>query len=542
MEKKTKNKMKKDIKYQIIFAGPAGSGPNFIANLFSELLNGKGYYVFNMRNYSSLIRGGNNFNVLTFSNKRISSNESKSDILVALDEKSIKIHKNNLKKDSFILSSKNKQKNIYFLGQLVKYFGLEFFDLQKQLKVLGKKYEDNLSKAKQGYESIKTSKFDLRCNEDNNLNKNNNNNLDNKNNNLNNNNNKNNLYSEDGSQGVSQGALKSGLDLYYAYPMTPATPVLVELAQATLNKNAKHKTVELENEIAVANAGVGSCISGKKTMVGTSGGGFDLMSETLSLCGMAGIPLIFYLAMRKGPSTGVATYTTQEDLKMALGTGHGEFPRIVVSPGNPLEAEEVTNQMFYLCQKFSTPGIILSDKHLAESYYTLDKKSELIKVPQVMKLKRYNSYEQNPKTGSATENPGIIKNNTEERFLKINKISSEIKNKKFAQYKIYGNKNSKNVIISWGSNQGAILDSIKNLKDICFISLIYLEPFPSEIKKYLEKARNILVIENSRTCYIADLIKQKIGFEIPEKNKILRYDSRAFLSDELNKEIKKRLN
>jgi 2-oxoglutarate ferredoxin oxidoreductase subunit alpha len=59
-----------------------------------------------------------------------------------------------------------------------------------------------------------------------------------------------------------------------------------------------------------------------------------------------------YLCQRPGPATGLATYTAQGDLNLALYSGHGEFNRIVLAPGNPLEAEELTNQAFYLSQNF----------------------------------------------------------------------------------------------------------------------------------------------------------------------------------------------
>ncbi len=322
--------------------------------------------------------------------------------------------------------------------------------------------------------------------------------------------------------------------------MTPATPVLVELAQATLDKNSKHKTIELENEISVANAGVGSSIVGKKVMVGTAGGGFDLMSETLSLCGIAEVPLVFYLAQRPGPGTGVATYTSQGDLKIALNAGHGEFQRIVLAPGNPKEAKELTNQAFYLSQRLQSPSIILSDKHLGESYFTSTQNPSFIKIPNSTKLKRYNSYEQDPKTGSATEDPEIVKKEVEKRLEKKTFLEKEIQIQKFPTHKFYGNKDSKHTIISWGSTQGAILDTMNNL-DCKFIQILYLEPFPKEILNELKTSKKVLLVENNSTGLLGELIKQQTGFDIPKENKILRYDGRPFLSDQLNDEMKKRL-
>jgi len=240
--------------------------------------------------------------------------------------------------------------------------------------------------------------------------------------------------------------------------------------------------------------------------------------------------------MRPGPATGVATYTSQGDLKLALNSGHGEFNRIVLIPGDPKECEEITNQAFFLSHKFKTPSIILSDKHLSESIYSITEKPSFIKAESKTSLERYNSYEKD-KEGSATENPEIIKNNIEERL----KIKKEIvrEAKKIPQYKLYGDKNAKNIIISCGSTKGAIIDSIKELNNVFFLQLLYLEPFP-DIEEMI-KDRNVLIIENNSTAQLADIIQCNTQIKIQEKNKILRYDGRPFFHDELKEEIKRRL-
>lgn len=504
------------MRLNILFGGQAGQGPNILTHVLAEALVKQGYYVFYSRDYQSLIRGGHNFNVLTVSDKPTHSNDSKINIIIALDENTEKLHKKDLAQGGIILSGKNP--NMYFAGKLFKILGLDFKLLDEQLKKL-KRYEDNSKAAKQGYEESKAEiklptpksvprdifkKMSTRG--------------------------KSHIL-QNGSQTIAQGAIKSGLDLYYAYPMTPATTVLNELAQAAVKGN--FKTMELENEIAVVNAGVGSAITGAKTMVGTSGGGFDLMTEGLSLCGVAGVPLVFYLSQRPGPGTGVATYTAQGDLKMALNAGHGEFNRIVLAPGTPEEAEELTNQAFYLSQKFQTPSIIISDKHLGESFYSVTEKADVIKVPSLTKFGRYNSYEVDA-IGSATEDAEIVKRNIEARLKVKEQIAKEAS--KFKQYKIYGKKNSKNIIVAWGSTKGAILDAVKDL-DVCYLQILYMKPFP-DIKKLLE-GKKVILVENNATGQLGDLIKEKTGVEIKEK--ILRFDGRPFLADELREEIRGRL-
>jgi 2-oxoglutarate ferredoxin oxidoreductase subunit alpha len=333
-----------------------------------------------------------------------------------------------------------------------------------------------------------------------------------------------------GNQGISEGAIKSGLDVYYAYPMTPATNVISELAKKQIENNIL--VLEMESEIGVINSAIGSAITGAKAMVGTSGGGFDLMTEALSLSGMAEVPLVIYLSSRPGPSTGLATYTAQGDLSLALHAGHGEFNRIVLAPGDPKEAEELTSQAFYFSQKFKIPAIILSDKHLAESFYTFEEKPVITASKKTTSIKRYNSYEED-EFGSATEDAETIKKNVNKRI----KIGKEIEKEaeKFKQYSVYGKEDSENVVVSFGSTKGAIIDAIKEL-DCAFVQILYLEPFQKEVKKYLKK-KNVILVENNATGQLGKLIAEKTGIIIPDSSKILRFDGRPFLADELKKKF-----
>jgi len=233
----------------IIFGGKAGQGTNILTHILGEILVKEGHYVFYSRDYQSLIRGGHNFNILTFSKNPCYSNDSKAEILVALDKETLKIHKKDLKKDALILTGE--YPNMYFAGRLVEILGLNFKTLENELRKLKKRFQENLKEAKKGYDDAEKHLTLPKAS-------------------------KKKFYFENGNQGISEGAIKSGLDLYYAYPMTPATSVLTELAQKQIKNN--FSTIELENELAVINAGIGSAITGKKTMVGTSGGGFDLMT------------------------------------------------------------------------------------------------------------------------------------------------------------------------------------------------------------------------------------------------------------------------
>jgi 2-oxoglutarate/2-oxoacid ferredoxin oxidoreductase subunit alpha len=448
------------MRFNIIIGGKAGQGINKFSEIISNTLIDYGYFVFNYRDYPSIIRGGHNFNVLSVSDKIIESHESKGDFLISLDENTKKIHKDELKKEGIILDYKDYNKygrnlNVALSAVLVKILGIpkEVFLKEIESQFKGKtNYKTAVEVALECYES-QESKMNLKK-------------LDNK------------ITLTTGSKAVALGAVNSKLDLYIAYPMTPATNALHELAG--MQEKYGHMVFQGENEISVANMAIGASFAGARTMVGTSGGGFDLMSETLSLQGISEIPMTVYLASRVGPGTGVPTYTSQCDLDIALRAGHGEFPRIVIAPGNPKESIEKTNEILYLSNKYNMLGVLLGDKHLAESEFChVGKPNPPLKVKinnplpgQKGVVAKGSSYEQN-KYGLTTESAELTLKNNDLRTKKYEEMKKEVK-EKFEMYKIHGKRNSKNLVIGWGSTRGAIVDAIKE-EDFKFLQVLYFK-------------------------------------------------------------------
>ena len=504
------------MRYNILIGGKAGQGPNALADIVSEGIIARGWYVFNSREYPSVIRGGHNYNTVSLSEDPIASNHDGVDILVSLDENTEKLHKSSLNKKAIVLKPVAGKGNMFFAGALFKIFNLDFNILERKLAKM-RNYELNLRDARQGYSSekreIKIEKIIQ----------------------------KEPLTFKSGSETVALAAVKSGLDYYYSYPMTPATPAAAEIAQLMMQKtlNPKHIAIELESEIGVINATIGSSMVGAKAMCGSSGGGFDLMTESLSLAGQAEVPIVIYLCQRPGPSTGLATYTGQADLNCARYAGHGEFSRVVLTPGDAKECINATNEAFYLSEKFRIPTIVLSDKHVAESKYTFIDNVKIIESPKaITEPERFNSYEHDAK-GIATEDVKIINKNFERRLEKQKEIEKECS--KLQHFKIHGNKNSKNVVVGWGSTKGAILDAITYGELDCkFVQILCVEPFPKKIKEEIEKASKIIVVENNATSPLSSLISEKTGIFIDDKNKILKYDGRAFTSCEVEEELGKR--
>jgi len=505
------------MRLNILIGGKAGQGINKVSGIIAETLVKNGYYIFNYRDYPSIIRGGNNFNIVSISDRPIASHESAIDVVIALDEDTIKIHKSSLKKDGLILAYKDfsglgLNTNVALAGSLIKVLG---FDNKVLASVVKAKIKNKLSvdALTEGYNK-QTSKFNLKV--------------------LNNQ-----ISILSGSSAIAKGAINSKIDMYFAYPMTPATGVSEMLAKDQLKNNCL--VFQPEGEISAINMALGASFSGARTMVGTSGGGYDLMSEGLSLQGMSQIPLVVYLASRPGPATGLPTYSMQGDLEIALRSGHGEFPRIVVAPGDPDEAMEKVNEAFYLSEKFGALSILLSDKHLAKSEFSIFSKNKktlpvvvkrLIPGQGVVKVSGYES----DADGLATEDPKIAIKNADNRLKKYQAIKKECQ--KLEMIKIYGKADSKNLVIGWGSTKGAIVDAIDG-EDFKFLQVLYMMPMSNQIKSEILAAKNVILVETNLTGQLGRLIREKTGLKIEKR--ILKYDGRPFKSDELKQELLNKL-
>jgi 2-oxoglutarate/2-oxoacid ferredoxin oxidoreductase subunit alpha len=495
----------------ILIGGEAGQGINKVSEIVSNVLGKHGYFTFNYRDYPSLIRGGHNFNVLSISEEQIESHKTEIDIIVALDKKTTSLHKEFLKKGGTSITFEKFKKegrnlNVALAGSLIKILGIPLSELENEIKSQFEKSEDALVAAKKGFDS-QEEKYSLKK-----------------------------LKKEikvlSGSEAVAIGARNSGLDIYIAYPMTPSTNAMHELAKDQLENNLM--VFQAENEIGVINMALGSSFAGAKTMIGTSGGGFDLMGEALSLQGISEIPLTVYLASRPGPGTGVPTYTAQADLDVALRAGHGEFPRFVIAPSNALETIEKTSEALFLSEKFKTLSIILGDKHLAESEFSSDRspsKTQKFKITRKVpgsSTVKASSYEIDD-FGNSTESAELTEKNTDARVEKYEK-SKEFIEENLEMIKIHGDKESRNLIVGWGSTSGAIKDAIKDL-DAKFLQVIYMKPLSNKIKKEMEEAENIILVECNVTGQLGRLLREKTGIKI--ENRLLKYNGRPFHSDEL---------
>ncbi|MDO9066864.1 MAG: 2-oxoacid:acceptor oxidoreductase subunit alpha, partial [Deltaproteobacteria bacterium] len=375
----------------ITIAGAAGQGMQTISYTLAKALTRQGYHVHCYQDLMSRVRGGHNFAVLRISDRPVGSLSERSNILIALNGESIDIHSPGMVEGGVVVfDEKIKDEEIInrngglnlFPVPLEKLaleaaqskimvnaaacgvcFSLMEYDFDVLADTLGDLFdrkgdlivEANIRAARAGYDHAERE-FKGVC-----------------------------PYCTlhrkastnpgkmllTGSEAAGFGSLVSGLQFLSAYPMSPSTGIM-EYCAAKQKEVSGLLVEQAEDEISAVNMAIGASVAGVRAMTCTSGGGFALMTEGLSLAGMTEVPLVVFIAQRPGPATGFPTRTEQGDLLFALYGGHGEFARAILSPGDAEETVYAMQQAFNLADRYQTPVIVLGDQNLNDSFWTVD--------------------------------------------------------------------------------------------------------------------------------------------------------------------------
>ena len=145
-----------------------------------------------------------------------------------------------------------------------------------------------------------------------------------------------------------------------------------------------------------------------------------------------------------------------------------------------------------------------------------------------------NSYEHD-EYGLTVDDPNLIERMQNKRLRKFKEMKKEVE--KLESVKIYGNKKSKKAIIAWGSSKGPVKEAAEKL-GIKMIQPIFLQPFP---EKQMEKAlKGVNKIFLAETNGLGQLEKVLNCYGIKVDEKILKYNARPFLPEEIEKFILKK--
>ncbi len=559
--------------------GEAGFGIMASGTMLARAMSRGGYHVFATNEYPSLIRGGHNVVTMRIATSAFHALNLGVHILVALNKETVEFHKDELSTGAIVVFDPQDHawqatdfpkkaelvaiplrqmvaskavdpvmRNTITLGATIALLGKPFEALSTvisdQFKRKGQEVVDaNVSIAKLGYDHIK-EKFPnltgVALSEGNENGR---------------------KLLVNGSEAIGIGAVRAGLKFAAIYPMTPINSLITYLADHTKQFGLVYK--QPEDEIAGINMAIGASVAGVRSMVATSGGGFALMVEGLSLAGMIEVPLVIDMGMRVGPATGMPTYTEQGELQFLIHAGHGEFPRIILAPGDAAEAYALTIEAFNLADQFQVPVFVLTDKYLNESQWCVPA-SEFQKEVVIDRGKLVITSDEGFKRYDLTASDGIsprsvpgMKNGlywansyehdevghvTEKAAGRAAMVDKRLK-KQAAIEKIakpptvYGNLDAPISFVTWGSTKGPVLEAIQNSKfkiqneTVNIIHFSWVYPFPSAVAALLAGKKRIIDVEQNATGQLAALIREHTGIEITEK--LLKYDGRPFFPEEI---------
>jgi len=562
----------------IVLCGQAGQGIQTVEYLLTRIFTLAHYNVFATKEYMSRIRGGINSTEIQISSGPVRASLDRIDILVPLNKGAVQHVEKRISPDTVILAEKenlggefNQDRcscidipfnkiateignkvyaNIVAVGTITGLFGIDPQTVNGYLKQFfaakgDKVIQENTQAANAGHkiaiDLVTSGKIRSDISKD--------------------------PAVQDqillsGTEALALGAIAGGCNFISAYPMTPSTGVLVFLA--THAKDFGIIAEQAEDEIAAINMAIGAWYAGARAMVSTSGGGFALMTEGLSLAAMLELPIVINLGQRPGPATGLPTRTEQADLELALYAGHGEFPRIILAPGKIEDAFYLTQKAFNLADKYQVPVFILTDQYFMDSYYnihSLDLSNIKVERHIVKTQKGYKRYELTENGVSPRGVPGwgeglvVVdsdEHDTEGHITEDLDLRTKMVNKRLRKFELLKNEiippelvgpeDYKNLVVCWGSTYNVVNEAVKNLDrdDAALLHFKQVYPLHETTVDYLKKAGNTIIVENNATSQLAKLIKLNTGIDI--KKKILKYSGLSFYAEELTEKLKGLLN
>lgn len=539
----------------ILLGGEAGAGLVTVGTLLAKALTRLGFSIVVNQSYMSRIRGGHNTFVVRYANSEINATVESIDILVAFDALTMDVHKHDLTPDGLVIAdaalgltcpacisvpfaelAPKRQENVAALGVLGAILALpidvvtkatdDFFSEKDSSAeaanrdALAKAYEwaRNLQQNKLlPLELPKTPPKRIMMN---------------------------------GNDAIALGAMSAGVKFCSFYPMTPATTIPQTLAHYAERMGLVVE--QAEDEIAAINMAVGASFAGAPAMTATSGGGFALMVEGVSLAGMTETPVVIVVGQRPGPATGLPTRTEQADLEFVLHAGHGEFPRAIFAPGSVEECFYLTRKAFMLAERFQLPVFILTDQFLADSYRAVAP-FDLVNLPPVRAGSEYIStvapyrrYEptesgvsprllpgasghlvvadsdEHTADGHLTEDLVVRREMVEKRLRKMTGLKEQV----LPPYS-QGPMPADILLVTWGSSRGACMEAADelNARGIKTALLHFYQVWPLIPEQFLpdfEKAKRVVIVESNATGQLARVIRSISGYEIKES--VLRYD------------------
>jgi len=559
------------IDFNILIGGAAGQGVHAITLPLAKTLVRQGCWVLFVQSYESRIRGGHLFNKIRVSDRPLLASREGVDLLVALNQETVRLHQDELAPDGVLIYDSAKVKELptqglklaldpdtllpekkaaeiavnagasgALLGLLkvplepLMQLLLEAF-LAKGAEVVGW----NHKAAAAGYRlgaalghghSLAGIAMPAQP-----------------------------RLLISGHEALALGALAAGLQFLSGYPMTPWSSVLNAVGQRAARWGVVVE--QAEDEIAAINMALGASFAGVRALTGSSGGGFSLMVEALGLAGCSETPLVIVEAQRPGPSTGLPTRTSQGDLSFVLSAGQDDFPRVVLAPGTPAQGFALAARAFNLADRYQLPVFLLTDQYFADTNFT----HEVTDFPESVQIDRalllgpgdgtYERYaftpdgisprllpgfgpelvvgdsDEHTPDGHLTEDLKVRVQMHDKRLRKLKKLVTELNG-----ITTYGPDDAPLALACWGSSLGPVQEAVARLNEAKtparMVHLSELWPFPAAaVAAALKGSKKLVMVEMNATGQANRLLRQETG--LTADHLVLKYDGTPFTPEDI---------
>jgi 2-oxoglutarate ferredoxin oxidoreductase subunit alpha len=550
--------------FNILIGGEAGQGLKTVDNILGKILFREGFNIFSSKDFMSRIRGGHNFMQLRISDEELYGPDNDLDLLIALNEESVEIHRDQLKDDGIVLiEGENevidgrtilvpasviaedinpKGVNTVFVGAALKIMDLELDTARSVVEEYfdDELVEDNIKLLERGYNAVDSIYDNLKENVSD----------------------KSEEVFIDGNSALGYGALTGGLRFYSAYPMSPSTGIMNFLAGQ--QKNFDLVVEQAEDELAALNMALGGSYSGIRSMTGTSGGGLALMNEAIGLAGITETPVVIADVQRPGPATGLPTRTGQGDLLFAINSAQDEFPLMVIAPRDQEDLFYTGFRALNIADKYQIPVIVLSDQFNGDSSKNVDEFNfDSLKInrhliseddPDAKDYKRYKFTEDgiSPRAypgqlkdeivlvdSDEHDEEGHIVEDAETRTKMVDKRARKMDKliqKDLQEPKYYGDEDIDYLLLTWGSSYGPTREALELLQEdgikVGLLSFNDVWPLPKEQLEDLScDGVELITVELNSTAQFGSLIASETLLDV--KQSILKYDGRPFTGKEI---------
>lgn len=569
-------------RYTIKAAGESGQGVNSVGEILAKSLKESGLYTFGYREYPSLIKGGYSCHQIDIADKPLVSPSALCNLMMCMSRVSVHKYLPTLRKDGILIHSllnlefslaeqqwitdhhiqvayipaeqlalkaggKSLMANSVMIGVLWQLLGLDIVAVKKVLSAeFARKpavIPPNLAcldagftlplleiqRPELGFTLVPELEHDALLT---------------------------------GNHALVLGAIAAGVRAYYAYPMTPSSSILSYIA--TLYHETGMLVKQVEDEISVAQMAIGSMFAGTRALVGTSGGGFDLMTESLSLSGMTETPFVCILGQRPGPATGLPTWTAAGDLNLAVYAGHGEYTRLVIAASDPATCYILMQHAFNLAEEFQIPVVVLTEKQIGESLFQVSDLPADIPIERhlvtetemesITAADRYRStasgvsprwlpgqcdamYDGNGDEhlpdGSLTEEAQPVQEMYDKRLRKAVALAA-----KLPEPVLHGPVTAHLTFVGWGSVKNTVLDAMTIWNEahpdkvINYLHYDYVYPLKTTVlRQLISKQQELVLIENNAFAQLGALITQVTGYQFTRQ--VLKYDGRPFFIEDV---------